>query len=142
RSGGRLLAPEVLLHLRVLLCVQQLPRFLVGLLSFAVVPVGLDEVAHAGQPAGDLGDLLVVGYHLGSRQLGLQLRDVAGARLHPIDHAAGCPRGDVPPTPCSSPSRAALKAATATSSMSSLGSRVVNFWVPSTGSSSTLTTGS
>ena len=38
---------------------------------------------------------------------------------------------------CSSPSRALLKAAIATSSMSSEGSRVVNFCVPSTGSSST-----
>src|SRR6202165_4171618 len=51
-----------------------------------------------------------------------------------LSHAAA-------PAASSSPSRALLKAVMATSSMSSEGSRVVNFWVPSTGSRATLITG-
>src|SRR5439155_15125106 len=69
-----------------------------------------------------------------SHKGGLPALCLRPAPLVNLDHAAA-------PAVSSSPSRALLKAVIATSSMSSEGSRVVNFCVPSTGRSATRTIG-
>src|SRR4029077_13915082 len=82
----------------------------------------------------ELGHLGVVDGNFGPAHLRLDLVIPARERLEPVDHAAA-------PAVSSSPWRALLKAVMATSSMSSVGWRVVNFCVPRTGSSITRTIG-
>src|SRR5207245_1583741 len=129
-----LLGPHVLLHVRVLLVPQHLARRLHLLLRAAKCVVGLDDLAQRTLLAGEAGQLLVVGRDLGPGHLIFDLVVAARDRLQSIYHAAA-------PAVSSSPSRALLNAVMATSSMSSEGSRVVNFWVPSTGRSAMRTTG-
>src|SRR5438445_738643 len=85
--------------------------------------------------ARELGELLVVGRDVRPRHLILNLSITTSDRLESVDHQAAAPAVS------SSPSRALLNAQIATSSISSEGSRVVNFCVPSTGSNAILTIG-
>ena len=130
--GRPLLLPGHLLHLRILLGVEDLLRLLEadsgGLQSFE----GLDNVLEATHLPPEARQLLVVAHHLRPLQLLVDLAVAPRQRLQPINHAAALD---------SSPSRAALKAAIATSSCDSSGTLVVSFWVARTGTSISFTTG-
>jgi len=99
---------------------QQLARRLELVASSLVGVESLHRLPQGPLLARELGDLGVVGGDLGTRHLGLDLVVPAGYRLQPVDQAAA-------PAGSSSPCRALLNAVIATSSMSSVGSRVVNF---------------
>jgi len=114
-----LLALQVLLHLGVLLLALHLARLLELGLGGLVGLVGLHDLLQRLGLAAEARQLLVVGEDLRPRQVGLDLAVALNDRLEAIDQAA-C---------ASSPSLAAFRAAMATSSMSSVGSRVVNFCV-------------
>src|SRR5260370_29931689 len=122
-----LLRPQVLLHLSIALVLLELPRRLELLARLAIVVVGLHRVSQSSLLARELGQLRVVGGDLWPAHLGLDLPIAARDSVQSVDHAAA-------PAVSSSPSRALLNAAMATSSMSSDRSRVVNFCVPRTGS--------
>src|SRR6266576_3109898 len=101
---------------------------------FAICVISHDDLPEGALLTRELGELLVVGSDLRPRHLILNIAITFRNRFEAIDHAAA-------PAVASSPSRALLKAQIATSSISSAGSRVVNFCVPSTGSSAILTIG-
>src|SRR6266567_1383569 len=128
RSRAPLLGTKKFLHLCVLLVAEHVVRRFHLVLRAPVALVRGDDLSQPGLLASELGQPRMVGRHLGARHLRLDLAVASRDRLQSVNHAAAS---------CSSPSRALLKAAIATSSMSSEGSRVVNFCVPSTGSSST-----
>src|SRR6267142_339450 len=129
-----LLGAQVLLHLGVALVLLKLARRFELVASALVSLIGLHRLAQRVLLAGKLRHPSVVSGDLGSRHLGLDLVVAANDPFESVDQAAA-------PAVSSSPSRALLKAVIATSSMSSDGSRVVNFWVPRTGSKRTLITG-
>src|SRR5205807_758623 len=125
---------EVLLHFGVLFVLQQLAGRVQLDARAPIRFVGLDDLPQRALLTRETGELLVIGRDLGTRHLCFDLAVPPRNRFETVDHAAS-------PALSSSPSRALLKATMATSSMSSDGWRVVNFWVPSTGSSATLTNG-
>src|SRR5262245_13555361 len=131
-----LLGAKELLHLLILLVAQQIARGLHLRAGPAVAVVRLDDLAQRALLAGELGHLFVVSCDVGPRHIGFDLAIALRYRVQPVDH-----RYAAAPAASASPSRAALNAQIATSSMSSEGWRVVNFCVPSTGSSATFTTG-
>src|SRR2546430_7819390 len=136
------LRAHVLLHLGVLLVAQHLARRVHLVARFAVCVISHDDLPEGALLTRELGELLVVGSDLRPRHVLLDLAIAARDRLEAIDHFL-CPARIYAAAPAlsSSPSRALLKAQIATSSISSAGSRVVNFCVPSTGSSVILTMG-
>src|SRR6266850_1162879 len=122
-----LLGAQVLLHLGVAFVLLKLARRFELVASALVSLIGLHRLAQRVLLAGKLRYPSVVGGDLGSRHLGLDLVIASSDPFEPVDQAAA-------PAVSSSPSRALLKAVIATSSMSSDGSRVVNFCVARTGS--------
>src|ERR1700674_1211374 len=129
-----LLRTQVFLHFRIAFVLLQLPRGLELLARLAVLVVGLHRVAKGSLLARELGQLRVVGGDIRPAHLGFDLPVATRDSVETVDQAAA-------PAVSSSPSRALLDAVMATSSMSSDGSRVVNFCVPRTGSRRMRTTG-
>ncbi len=117
-GGSALLAVQVLLHLLILLVLEHLVGGLGFLLGAPELLVGAHDLAEGALLARQFRQLLVVGSDFRTPHLRLDLVIALPDRLKAINHAAA---------DSSSPSRAALNAQSATSSMSSVGSRVVNF---------------
>src|SRR6202521_2542333 len=134
RQRPVLFCAQVFLHLLIFFLLEHRSRGFQLVARGAICVVRLDDVPYAPLLAGELRELGVVHCHVGPTHLRFDLVVSTRDRVEPIDHAAA-------PAVSSSPWRALLNAVMATSSMSSEGSRVVNFCVPSTGSSKTRTTG-